>query len=66
MEAEKHAAESPTNQRRNKKINQNMHRNQWKWKQNNPKHMGHCKSSAKGKIHSNTGLPRETRTKSNK
>ena len=28
--------------------------------------MGHCKSSAKGKIHSNTGLPQETRKKSNK
>ena len=24
--------------------------------------MGHCKSSAKGKIHSITGLPQETRT----
>ena len=28
--------------------------------------MGHCKSSAKGKIHSNTSLPQETREKSNK
>ena len=28
--------------------------------------MGHCKSSAKGKIHSITGLPQETRKKSNK
>ena len=28
--------------------------------------MGHCKSSAKGKVHSNTGLPQETRKKSNK
>ena len=27
--------------------------------------MGHCKSSAKGKVHSNTGLPQETREKSN-
>ena len=27
--------------------------------------MGHCKSSAKGKVHSNTGLPQETRKKSN-
>ena len=27
---------------------------------------GHCKSSAKGKVHSNTGLPQETRKKSNK
>ena len=33
---------------------------------NNPKPMGHCKSSAEGKVHSNTGLPQETRKKSNK
>ena len=26
--------------------------------------MGHCKSSAKGKVHSNTGLPQGTRKKS--
>ena len=32
----------------------------------NPKPMGHGKSSAKGKIHSITGLPPETRKKSNK
>ena len=25
--------------------------------------MGHCKISAKGKVHSNTGLPQETRRK---
>ena len=31
---------------------------------NNPKPMGHCKSSAKGKGHSNIGLPQETRKKS--
>ena len=24
-----------------------MHRNEWKWKHNNPKPVGHCKSSAK-------------------
>ena len=30
------------------------------------KPMEHCKSSAKGKVHSNTGLPQETRKKSNK
>ena len=35
-------------------------------KHNNPKPMGHCKSSAKEKVHSNTGLPQETRKKSNK
>ena len=27
--------------------------------------MGHCKSSAKASVHSNTGLPQETRKKSN-
>ena len=27
--------------------------------------MGHCKSSAKGKVHSNTGIIQETRKKSN-
>ena len=26
--------------------------------------VGHCKSSAKGKVHSNTGIPQETRKKS--
>ena len=46
--------------------NQNMHRNKWKWKHNNPKSMGFSKSSAKGKVHSNSSLPQETREKSNK
>ena len=32
---------------------------------NNPKPMGHCKRSAKGKVHSNTGLTQDTRKKSN-
>ena len=40
-----------------------MHRNEGKLKQN-PKPVGHCKSSAKGKVHSNTGTPQETRKKS--
>ena len=46
---------------KNQKRNQNMHRNEWKWKHNNPKPVGYCKSSAKGKVHSNTGLPQEMR-----
>ena len=37
-----------------------------KWKHNNPKPVGHGKSSPKGKVHSNTGTPQETRKKSNK
>ena len=48
------------------KKNQNMHWNKGKWKRNNPKPMGFSKSSAKGKVHSNTSLPQETREKSNK
>ena len=28
--------------------------------------VGHCKSSAKGKVHNNTAIPHETRKKSNK
>ena len=32
----------------------------------NQVNMRHCKSSAKGKVHSITGLPQETRKKSNK
>ena len=40
-----------------------MHRNKWKWKYNNPKPMGFSKSSAKGKVHSITSLPQETRDK---
>ena len=48
------------------KRNQNMHRNAIKWKHNNPKPLGYCESSAKGKVHSITGLSQETRKKSNK
>ena len=37
-----------------------------KMKIHQPQTCGHCKSSAKGNVHSNTGLPQETRKKSNK
>ena len=53
------------NHRRNKKINKNLHRKEWKWKHSNPKPMILSKSSAKRKVHSNTILPQETRKKSN-
>ena len=43
-----------------------MHRNEWKWKPDNPKPMGVSKSSVKGKVHSNISLPQKTREKSNK
>ena len=56
MEAEQYASEYSTNHRRNKKGNQNMHRNEWKWKHDNPKPLGFSESSAKGKVHSNTSF----------
>ena len=37
-----------------------------KMKTQNPKPMGQCKNNTKGKVHSNTGIPQETRKKSNK
>ena len=62
MQAKKHTSEKTTNHRRNC----NMHRNEWKWKHNNPKPMGLSKSSAKREVHSHTSLPQETREASNK
>ena len=38
-----------------------MDRNEWKLKHNNPKPKGFNKNSAKRKVHSNTGIPQETR-----
>ena len=49
--------------RAQKKKNQNIHRNKWKWKHNNPKSMGFSKNSAKREVHSNTSLPQEARNK---
>ena len=40
-----------------------------KWmkvKTQQPKPVGHYKSGAKGKVHSNTGIPQQPRKKSNK
>ena len=37
-----------------------------KMKTQQPESVGHYKSSAKGKVHSNTGIPQETGKKSNK
>ena len=48
------------------KWNENIHRNQWKWKYYNQKPMGFSKSSAKRKVLNNTSLAQETREKSNK
>ena len=66
MEVKQHTSEQPKNHRRNQKENQNLHRNELKWKHNNPKPTGFSKSSANGKVHSNTNQPQEIGEKSNK
>ena len=43
-------------------MSQNMHRNKWKWKHDNPKPMGFSKAIAKGKAHSS--MEKETATHS--
>ena len=63
MEAKQHASEKPTSHRRKQKWNKNMYRKQWKRKHNNWNPMGFSKNSAKGTVHSNTGIPQETRKK---
>ena len=50
MEAEKHSSEKQRDHERNQKGNQSMHRNKWKWKDNNPKPVGHCKTVLRGKF----------------
>ena len=60
MEAKYHTSEKPTNHRRNKKgikICIEMNANENRTTQNL---MGVSKSSAKGKVRSNTSLPQET------
>ena len=41
-------------------------RDKWKWKHNNPKPIGHNKSSSKRKVYINTILPLERRNISGK
>ena len=43
-----------------------IHRNKWQWKHNDPKPMGHSKSSSKREVSSNSISPQETRKISNK
>ena len=66
MEAKQHASEKPTNHRRNQKRNQNMLRNEWKSKHNNPKPMGHCKTVLRGRfIASQAYLKKREKNQSN-
>lgn len=47
-------------------LKKKIHGDKWKWKHNGLKPLGSTKSSSKRKVYSNTGLPQEARTISNK
>ena len=42
-----------------------MHRNEWKWKHNNQNLWDTVKSTAKGKVQSNRGIPQGTKSQIN-
>ena len=51
----------PIDHWRNQRGNQKIPKDKWQWKYDNPKPMGHRKSSSKREVISNTVLPQETR-----
>ena len=58
----------PNNQQITEEIKEEIKntRDKWKWKHNNPKPMGHSKSSSKREVYINTTLSLETRNISGK
>ena len=65
METKQHATKEQMGQRSNQRGNQKISLNNQNWKQNTPKSMGCSKSSSKKELHSDKGLPQETRKISN-
>ena len=61
MEAKQYATKQPMDHWRNQRENQNIPRDKWKLKNDNPKPMVHNKSSSKRGIYSDTSLPQKTR-----
>ena len=66
MEIKQHISKCPTGYWRNQKGNKKISRNKWQWKYNKSKPMGCSKSSSKRNVYSNTILPQEIRTTSNR
>ena len=66
MEAKQYVTKQLMHHWRNQRGNQKTPRDRWKQKHDNPKPMGHGKSSSKREVYSDTGLPQETRKISNK
>ena len=59
MEA-KYVTKQSVDHCRNQSGNEKIPRGKWQWKHNNPKPMGHSKSSAKREVYNNTVLTQET------
>ena len=66
MEAKQYATKQPMDHWRNQRGNQKIPRDKLTGKHNNPKPMGHSKSSSKREVYSDTSLLQETRKISNK
>ena len=61
MENKQCATKQPMGDKRNQRGNTKIPWNKWKWKLNFPKSIGCSKSGFKSEVHSNTGLPQETK-----
>ena len=61
MEAKQYVSEKPIDHQKNQRGKQNVPKDKWQWKHNDPKPMGHRKSTSKRKVYSNTSLPLEIR-----
>ena len=61
MEAKQDVTKQPIDHWRNKRGSQNIPRDKWQQKHDNPKPMGCSKSSSKREVYSNTILTQETR-----
>ena len=57
VEFKQHATENLLGQNRNKRRDQEIHRNKWKWKYNTAKFRGHSESGTKREVYSITDLP---------
>jgi len=66
IEVKQYVTQQTMDHWRNQRGNQKIPRDKWKWKHNDPKPIGCSKSSSKRKTYSNTVLPQESRTISNK
>ena len=53
LEAKKFTTKQPINHWRNQRGNRNILRGKWQWRCDNPKPMGHSKSSSQREVYSN-------------